>query len=377
MPDGRRAAPAALAVLLWAGSLLAQVPPGATPRERALLTRADSLYRQMERLAERERQAQRERSRGRLVESGGLALVVPGQVPAEEALLSLDTARAILREFGGVPDGFVRSVVIVFQDATDTGSALAAPVARGRRRVPLGGIQLSSTKGGRTALHLPGLVVASAVARAYKEARGTDWREWLPGNYGLGPWTRDAAWAAFESLTRSSWAVGSRCLAADVRGCRLWLGVDRDTSPYRSRYGATEIREYVSSVNRWLAQTSAAGRQCLSGDGTACYEFALEGHRLAVPPFPADEVGRRSLVRAMSTLHGTKALERALADTTGSVGERFARAAGIREDSLLLEWRYWVLTRGGRPQDRNLLADACPSVLLAGLLLAVARRSRG
>jgi hypothetical protein len=68
---------------------------------------------------------------------------------------------------------------------------------------------------------------------------------------------------------------------------------------------------------------------------------------------------------------------RALADTTGSIGERLARASGVGEDSLMLEWRYWVLNRGGRPSDRNLLADGVPAVLLAALLLAAARRSRG
>jgi len=376
MPDLRRAAAIALAALVGAANLGAQVPPGATVRERMLLARADSLYQQVQARAERERQTNRERSRAQLVEAGGLAVIVPGQVSADEALRSLDSAGAILRDFGGVPEGFARSVVVVFENATDTNLALAAPIVRGRRRAMVGGVQLSEGAGSST-LKLPGLVVASAIAWAYRDARDVDWREWLPGNYGLGPWTRSAAWTAFESLTRSTWTVGARCLAGDVRGCRLWLGVDRDSSPYRSRYEATEIREYLNRYARWFAQGSATGRECLSGSAAACFEFALEGRHLIVSPFPADEAGRRSLVRAVGALHGARALERALADTAGSVGERFARAAGIGEDSLLLEWRYWVLTRGGRPQDRNLFADAAPAVLLAGLLLAGARRSRG
>lgn len=371
-----RSTAAALAALFWAAGLLAQMPPGATAQERVLLARADSLWRQIEARTERDRMARRELSRGRLVEAGGLAVVVPGEVTADEALGSLDTAAAILREFGGIPEAFARSVVVVSQNATDTNLALATPGVRSRRRVPLGGIQPTQVKGGGTNLNFPGLAVASAVAWAYKDTRDSAWREWLPGDYGIGRWTRSSAWTAFESLTRSPFAVGSRCLAGDVRGCRLWLGVDRDSSPYRSRYQATEIRDYLNRYYRWFVQGSEAGRDCLSGTGTACYDFAREGHRLFISQFPAGDAGRRSLVRAVRTLHGARALERALADSAGGVGERLARAAGIGEDSLLIEWRYWVLTRGGRPQDRNLLADAFPAALLAALLLAAARRSR-
>ena len=364
----------ALAALCSVAGLRAQVPPGATAPERALLARVDSLWRDDEARVGRERQAYRDRSRGRLIEAGGLAMVVPGQVPAGTALGSLVTAAAMLRDFGGIPERFVRSVVVVEQTATDTGLALSAAVARGRRRVSLGGIQLSA---GATVLNIPGLAVASAVAAAYRDTRDSIWREWLPGDFGFGPWSRGSAWVAFGSLTRSPWAAGSRCLAGEVRGCRLWLGVDRDSSPYRSRYGAMELQAYVNANDRWFAQGSATGRECLSGAATACYDFALEGHRLLISPFPADADGRRSLVRSVRALHGARAVEQALADSEGGVGERLARAAGIGEDSLLLEWRHWVLTRGGRPQDRNLFADAAPAVLLACLLLAAARRSRG
>jgi hypothetical protein len=282
----------------------------------------------------------------------------------------------MLQEFGGVPEGFARSVVVVMLNATDTDVALAAPVLRGRKHVSVGGVQLSEGPGGRGVYNLPGLVVASAIARAYTDTRDADWREWLPGNYGLGPWTRDAFWSAFESLTRSPWAVGARCLAGDVRGCRLWLGVDRDSAPFQARYGANEIRDFIDEYGKWNAERSAAGRDCLSGTGASCYEYAREAHH-PISRVPADETGRRSLIRAVHALHGPAALRRALADTTGNVGVRFARAAGISEDSLLLEWRHWVLTRGGRPQDRGFVGDAAPAVLLAGLLLAAARRSRG
>jgi hypothetical protein len=310
------------------------------------------------------------------VESAGLAVVVPGQVTPDAAVRALDSAEALLRDFGGIPEEFARSVVFVFVNATDTAAALAASVAQGRRRVPIGGIQLTERKGGGSAYNVSGLIVASAVAVAYRDARGGDWRAWLPGDYGIGPWGRGAMWSAFGSLARSRWLVGSRCLAGDVAGCRLWLGVDREASPYQARYRAEELRDYLDDYGKWMAQRSPAGRDCLSGAASACFAYALEEHH-PFPAVPADETGRRSLVRAVRALHGAEALQRALGDTTGSVGERFARAAGIGVDSLMSEWRHWVLTRGGRPRDRNLVADAAPAVLLAGLLLVAARRSRG
>ncbi len=376
MPELRRAASAALAALLWAAGALAQAPPGATPQERALLARADAEWAAVQARAERKTQAERELLRARLVESGGLAVVVPGRAPAEQAQRGLDSVAALLRDFGGVPAGFERTVVIVFANATDTGAALASPVARGRQRVSMVGVQLSAGGGGAPAFNLAPQVVANAIAWAYRETRDADWRAWLPGNYGIGPWSRNSAWSAFQSLTRSPWAAGARCVSGDPAGCRLWLGVDRDSSAYRARFRADELRAYVEEHLKWTARRTAAGRDCLGGSGDACFAYAFEAERM-IPAIPADEEGRRSLVRAVRALHGADALQRALTDTAGSVGERFARAAGVGEDSLMHEWRYWVLTRGGRPQDRNLLADAAPAVLLAGLLLAAARRSRG
>ncbi len=376
MPEIRRLALGAAVGLVCAGALRAQVPPGATPHERALLARAESLVAQVETRRERQRQEDRERSRARLVESAGLAVVVPGQASPDQVLRSLDTAARFLQGFGGVPDGFARSVVVVLANATDTAAVLASPVVQGRQRVRIGGIQRTETAHGASVLNVPALAMATAIATAYRDTRDADWREWLPGDLGVGPWTRSAAWGAFESLSRGTLAVGARCLDGEVQGCRLWLGVDRDSSRFQARYTANEIREFVGRYAQWETRRSTAAQQCLGGADSACFEYATEKHH-PISPFPADEGGRRSLVRAVGALHGSEAIGRALADTAGSVGDRFARASGVSEDSLLREWRYWVLTRGRRPQDRELLADALPSILLAGLLLAAARRSRG
>jgi hypothetical protein len=373
---------ALLLALAWAWPLSAsaQAPAGATPQESALLARVDSLYRQIQARAEQERRLEQVRNRAVVVEDSGWAIVVPGQIPADRARHSLDTARTILQEFGGIPEGFARSLVIVAPGATDTGRVLSAPIVRHRRRVGMGGIQYSgSLERGDGRLDLSSFVVAGAFERAFKDSRDSDWREWLPWDFGFRPWTRAAAWDAFQSLTRSPLAVGGGCLAGDPAACRRWLGVDRDSAPFRARFDATELRADMIRRRLPIGRVSRNGAACLSGNGEACYAFfasPTEGGRF-LSPIPADETGRRSLLRELRALHGPSALQQALADTAGSVGERLSRAAGIGVDSLMLEWRYWVLTRGGRPQDRNLLADAAPAVLLAGLLLAAARRSRG
>jgi hypothetical protein len=375
MSDLGRAAPLMLAALLCGARLPAQTPPGATPRERALLARVDSLYRQLEARRERLGQEHLERARGRLVESGDLAAVVPGQASPEQALRSLDSAAQMLRHFGALPDGFARSVVVVLSNATDTAGALSTPAVNGRRRLRLGGIQWTGVPGGGSTLTVPAQGLATAIASGYRDTRDADWRAWLPADLGVAPWSRAAAWGAFGLLARSEWEVGRRCLSGDAAGCRLWLGVDRDSAPYRDRYTAEELRSYVERHWKWSAQRSELGRACLGGTASACVEYVGE-ERHVVFPIPADEASRRGLIQAVRALHGAGALQRAFADTAGSVGQRFARAAGIGEDTLMREWRSWVLTRGGRPEERSLFADGAPALLLAGLFVLLARRGR-
>ncbi|MFI5279090.1 MAG: hypothetical protein ACHQU1_01235, partial [Gemmatimonadales bacterium] len=55
-------------------------------------------------------------------------------------------------------------------------------------------------------------------------------------------------------------------------------------------------------------------------------------------------------------------------DSSGGVGERLARAVGIGEDSLVAEWRAWVLARG-RPQRLMATLPQSMSVVVAALLL--------
>ena len=350
----------------------AQAPAQGPAGDRALLSRAESLLawsvaRDSVVLAK-----SRTAYRAHLVESGGLVLVVPGVVPTARGRLALDSARSLLREFGGIPEDFPRSLVIYNRQARDTGAVLASPALRARVWVQVGPLTLD-TGGVWT---IDGWDVAQAVLQAYRQSLDGDWHAWLPSHYGLGEWERASAWQAYRELTESPWSVGGRCVAGDPAGCRLWLGIDRDSAPYVTRYSATELRTYASSSSQqWFTARSDRGAACLRGEVAACVEYAIQQQRPL--PFPAADVGRRSLVRAVHALHGPAAVARALADSVGSPADRLARAAGVSEDSLVREWRYWVLTRGGRPRERSFAAEAAPVLLAAGLLLFVSTRSRG
>ena len=355
-----------------AAPLVAQEPLSGLARDRALLSRAESLLAWS---VAKDSTLQAARSvawRARLAEAGGLVLVVPGVVPAENARRSLDSAHSLLREFGGIPEAFPRSLVVYNQQALDTGAALAAPALRARARVPVG--LMSPDARGSWAVN--GWDVATSLMQAYRATLDYDWRTWLPADFGLGGWERNAAWQVYQELTESPWLAGARCVSGMPASCRMWLGIDRDSAPYTTRYDATELRTYFSSgVREWRVVRSDRGVACLHGEDAACVEYAIQVQQ--PPPFPAFDAGRRSLVRAVHGLHGPTAVARALADSAGSVGDRFARAVGINEDSLMREWRYWVLTRGGRPRERSFAAEAAPVFLVAGLLLFAATRSRG
>lgn len=354
-----------------AAPLVAQAPLEGSARDRALLSRAESLLawsvaRDSTLLA-----ARRVAWRARLAESGGLVLVVPSVVPAENARRALDSAQALLREFGGIPEAFPRSLVIYNSEATDTGVVLASPVLRARTRVQVGLMQVT---GGSWTVN--GWMVAASVMQAYRASLDDGWRTWLPTEFGLGGWERSLAWQAYRELTESPWSVGVRCVSGEPAGCRLWLGIDQDSAPYTRRYTAAELRTYLSSSSqeRHTAR-SDRGVACLQGEDAACVEYAM--HEQRPMQIPAAPVGRRSLLRAVQALHGNTAETRALADSVGPLGDRLARAAGISEDSLAREWRYWVLTRGGRPRERSFAADAAPVLFAAGLLLFAATRGRG
>jgi hypothetical protein len=159
-------------------------------------------------------------------------------------------------------------------------------------------------------------------------------------------------------------------LGGKAMACRAWLGFDREANPYAARYTPAEIRNIVS--RRMVEYLDVSAQQCVRGSDDACLRYARAG---GISPVPAGLASIRSVLRAILVQHGAAALRRALADTSGAIGERLARATGVGEDSLVMEWRAWLLTGGGRPRVSAGARDAMPVLLFGGLLLFAAARS--
>jgi hypothetical protein len=218
-----------------------------------------------------------------------------------------------------------------------------------------------------------GFVLAVALAGAYRTTLDATWRTWAPGDLTMG-WleARDGE-AARRELLGGDVRVGARCLEGEVAQCGLWLGLDGGAHPFRTRYAPGELRRIVAARFWEYEPNWETARDCVHGSDEACLRFAESGP--FVDAIPAPMTARGSLLRAVRVVHGAAALRRALADTSGSVGVRLARASGVSEDSLLAGWRAWLLTGGGGRRVTADLADGVPVALLGALLLLAAARS--
>jgi hypothetical protein len=347
-------------------ALRAQVPRGRPSGTRALLARAESLQAQ---LAERDSLAERavyQRRLARRFSAGDVTVLLAGT--ADEVVGTAVAARgwALLDTLGALPRGFAASRVVVDVFALGVDSVLRAEGLSGGERVPADFFPALDTVSG-------GFVVAMALARAYGAMLDPTWRSWAPAGLTLG-WMegRDGV-AARHDLLAGETRVGGKCLEGEVRQCALWLGIDHEDHPFRVRYAPSELRRHLEGRMSRFGPSGATPRQCVNGSDEACIRFA-ESTRY-VDPIPAPSAARASLLRAVRVLHGAAALRRALADTSGAVGLRLVRASGVSEDSLLAEWRGWLLTGGGRRRVTADVADSVPVAVFGALLLFAAARS--
>jgi len=364
----------ALAALLvvCAAPVRGQSPEETDRRERRLLARAESLLAQEEVQAAATQGAFWSRFRPRVIQSRGATLVVGEAVPAASAQQALDSGLTLLRTFGAVPERFAGRLVLY--GMVDTRRDTLSRLGFGSRR--LLPVDVSQTGPDSAQSWSVGAgAVAWARAAAYRDSLDVDWRHWLPYGYAVPHWTRSHTWQAFEELTRSPFSVAGRCVAGEVAGCRLWLAIDRDAEPFASRFTGADLRNRLGESSWWsnTATASEVGHTCIEGVDAACVAFfRAQGYS----DISAPETSRRGLLRVFHSLYGADAVERAVADTTGSIAQRLARAAGVNGDSLVMRWRYWTLTRGGQPRDRSTAADAAPGLVLAMVLLALVVRGR-
>ena len=356
----------AVALALTAGARVAaaQGARGGEAATRALLARAEALQAQLARQDSVARQARYAELRARRFDAGDLTVLLPAAVGEVTGRRIATGAWAYLDTLGAIPAGYVRSLVAVAYEATERDSVTSAEGLQHRTRVMVEVPAHPDTLA-------DGWTVAIEIARAYVDTLDADWRAWLPFDLGIG-WKhgREDA-AALRDLAAAATRTGSECLGGTAAGCRLWLGLDRDPDPFASRYTVAEIRQ-VAAARPFYEYMGPVVTQCVGGSDEACLRFARSGQ---VRPVPASTSAIRSVLREVRVVHGAAALRGALADTTGAIGQRLARAAGIGEDSLVREWREWLLTGGGGPRIAAGFREAMPVLVFGGLLLLAAARS--
>jgi hypothetical protein len=357
---------AALLALGAAGPVRAQTPRGRRPDARALLARAESLQRQLDQRDSLAAHARYRRRLARRFSAGDVTVLLAG--PADEMVGEKVAAhaRALLDTLGALPRSFVASRVVVAVAAAGVDSVLRAEGLWGRTRVSADlGPEIDTLTGG--------FVVASVLAQAYRQTLDATWRSWTTADLTLGWMQARDGEAARRELLAGEVRVGARCLEGVIAQCGLWLGLDRDAHPFRTRYGPRELRRVVAG-RVWAYEPGwQVARDCVNGLDEACVRFAESGP--FVDTVPAHLPSRGSLLRAVRALHGAAVLGRALVDSSGSVGERLARASGVRQDSLLVEWRAWLLTAGGRRRVTADALDGLPVAAFGALLLFAAARS--
>ncbi len=333
---------AVLGLTVLAAPAHAQAPERRSVAElQALVARVEAQVADEQRQRSAVDAASADRRAARRVSSGHLEVVLWEAIPAASAAALVRRADSALAAGGVVTPGFLQARVFVMRRTTDTAAVLAATGTAGRRRVFFEASDAMDV--GPDAYRR----IADAVGREFLQTLDDTWRRWLPfGSELVRPRIDIISRGAREELVAPVYTVAERCLAGEASGCRLWLGLDADSAPFRSRYTAAELR---STIARGYGRSADVAR-CAQGDDEACVQVA--GSRLnysGVDEFPATVNARLSIVAGLRDLHGPEAMRRALADTTGSIGERLARASGVGLDELVLDWRRWLLA-GGRAQ---------------------------
>ena len=332
-----------------------------TEEARALLARAESLR---DDLARQDSAANRRLyldRRARRFDAGPVTLLAPSAVGSATGRRLAASAEEYIR--GVLPPEYVASRVVIAYAATAVDSVLQGESLSGRTRL-----------GAYVAPHPDSLTdgwsVAVAIARDYRESLEPTWRAWLPSDLGVAWTLRHDGPGAARELMRGDTYAGAQCLAGRVAACRLWLGLDGDANPYLVRYRPEELRRLVHG--RWFPDgANELAHQCTTGSDAACQQVASLGY---LPPIPAGLAPRGSLLGYVRALPGDR-LVPALADHSGAVGDRLARAAGVTEDSLVSAWRFWLLTGGGQRPVTAGARDVLPVLVLSGLLLLAATKS--
>jgi hypothetical protein len=352
-------------MLVLVPALGAQQPAASNPEVRltALAARLDSLQRGFDSADVARRLASRPERKAHVTRAGRIVLVHWETVSSNRAQRITSRADSIVSEFGGISPAYLDAVVFV-QDGTEFPDSVRASLGLSRRTPR--GLDWRSSDTMQVAERL-----AASIGSGYRMTLDSVWRAWLPNDFGMVWIAKQQEEWALRSLTEPYFELGHGCLAGRLAACRLWLGIDSDSEPLAVRYTPTDLRRRVESQFPTRVPDRSS---CLSGNDAACMRLA--GVPGMLDRVPAPHEARASLIRAVWARHGAAAIGAALADRRGSVGERLMRAAGVSEDSLVLEWRAWTLARG-RPDRLAASVPQALSVLFAALLVVFAASRSG
>jgi hypothetical protein len=307
--------------------------------------------------------ARESRTTWAVVRSGDVALAVPGDVRVDRAQVLARALDSVVTTAGLPPRGFVRGRILVLQPIDARPFATEERDLKERQPVYFDARPVDLGYG---TLPAPAL----ALQQQFHETLDPVWRGWAPWDLGIA-WSRDMERrTAIVAVTQPGSRVGERCLAGEVAACRLYLGVDDDVLPYRTRYAVSELRARAEEV-RWANTPDLLG--CRRGDDATCIAWAERSGWVRL--VPASGGARATLLRSVAVLHGPDALRRALADTSGPVSERLSRASGVPVDSLMVQWRYWALSGGNPERVRAGMGDIVAALATAALLAYLATRS--
>ena len=148
-----------------------------------------------------------------------------------------------------------------------------------------------------------------------------------------------------ELVTAPSVAV-RRCYAGTADACAAALGL-REGDPAVLAYDAAERRALVANAAEIrLGRLRASVDACtLAGSDSACLDV-LHAHGVE-PPLSTD--ARQSLLRLTLVSGGRGALGRLAHGASRSLSQRFALAAGMPVDSLILAWRRAIIEAKPKP----------------------------
>lgn len=352
-------------------SLRAQTVRDSLALLRARLAHVDSQLGVREE-ARRAEEAQSAPSRhGRVQVIGALTVATHENVPRALIARTAKSADSVLSEFGGIPAEAIRSPILVENALSDTAALLAAPAFQRRDRLwierwlPYDSLDDNGRR------------FVSPIAAHFRLTLDSTWRSWLPDDYGV-YWRADAEgeYALHQLASENTSATGKECLAGTIRSCRYWLGIDADSIAYDVRYHPDELRTAINGIS--FSRNPGPGMaSCRQGDDAACVRLfqGLEGNWRPLAVIPAPAAALASLLRSVRALHGADAVRRALADSAGSVGERLARVSGVSEDSLVAQWRMWVLSRGRPERVTAGMGEALSAIAFTVILVGLALRS--